>query len=380
MKQKILYISVRYKDNYIVWFKNSRNFAWLKKPAYELMKMFVNGKSKKEMISYLTINYTVTSTVARNLVNDIIQRIHQFDLPGLFEKVMPETELPHLEKVKPYSIKNYLLGNSSISIVYENQIFESIIHPLISHLETSEKELERTNYEILSIGEKIGLRKDGSFLGIYTWEETHFLKGKFFMEMAGIAHNISEGEWLMAVHASGITNGKKAILLSAVPGGGKTTLSAILIKNGFQLVSDDFVPVDRNIRAYPFPVAMSVKEGSVNTLMPYYPTLADKPLKQVTSEKKVRYLSGELNLVPLSGSYPFNEVVFVEYNPKFKCRLKKLSKAEGLIRILEQSYITPQKEFAGIFINWALKASFYKLTYSDNLNAIETLTIMFGNE
>ena len=91
-------------------------------------------------------------------------------------------------------------------------------------------------------------------------------------------HDKTDADWLMTVHASAITNGKKTILFSAPPPcNGKTTIADLLQARGYKLISDAFVTIDRySFKAYPFPIAMSVKEGSIDLLASLFPALEQR--------------------------------------------------------------------------------------------------------
>ena len=80
--------------------------------------------------------------------------------------------------------------------------------------------------------------------------------------------------YVAALHASAISDTKSTILFSAQAGSGKTTISSLLRASGLRLISDDFVPIDGITGlVFPFPTAVSVKEGSIPVLSPYYPSL-----------------------------------------------------------------------------------------------------------
>lgn len=48
---------------------------------------------------------------------------------------------------------------------------------------------------------------------------------------------------VLTIHASAVTDGEQAVLLSGRSGGGKSTLAATLVRRGFRLLSDDVVAI-----------------------------------------------------------------------------------------------------------------------------------------
>ena len=185
----------------------------------------------------------------------------------------------------------------------------------------------------------------------------------------------------MTVHASAITNGKKTILFSAAPGNGKTTIAALLQAKGFQLISDDFVPIDRKLLcAYPFPIAMSVKQGSMDLLASHFPILEQKPLNYISSEKSVKYLAASHNPDFTKNIFPVQEFIFIKYDRSVDFILEKLEPLKAIRLLLDQSWITPVKGNPTILFNRILQKSFYQLTYSNNQKALDAITNLFGND
>ena len=89
------------------------------------------------------------------------------------------------------------------------------------------------------------------------------------MELICLISNTTEQDWLGTFHASTISNGKEAIMLIGDSGNGKSTLSTLLITNGFHLVADDLTPMlSENQHVYNFPAAVSIKQGAFDVLRP----------------------------------------------------------------------------------------------------------------
>jgi hypothetical protein len=201
------------------------------------------------------------------------------------------------------------------------------------------------------------------------------------MFLINVIHDKTDADWLMTVHASAITNGKKTILFSAPPNRGKTTIAALLQSRGYQLISDDFVPIDRNFfRAYPFPIAMSVKQTSTDLLASFFPSLEQKPLNYISSEKSVRYLPAIDNTDVINCILPVHEFIFIEYNKSVDFKWEKLDPLKAIMLLLDQAWIAPNNGNAEILFDQFMKNSFYQLTYSDNEKALNTITNLFNND
>jgi hypothetical protein len=201
------------------------------------------------------------------------------------------------------------------------------------------------------------------------------------MSIINEVYNKSDDFWLMTVHAAAVTNGRKTILIPAESGSGKTTMAALLQKEGYQLISDDFVPIDRNrFCAWPFPIALSVKQGSMDVLSSIYPVLEKEPVTLTTTKKKVRYLTPNYNPEISDLVFPIKEVVSIKYDPEVEFEFKKADQIKAIKLMLDQSWILPHAGNAGIFLDRVSHWSFYELTYSNNEKAVEAISRLFNND
>ena len=281
----------------------------------------------------------------------------------------------------PYSIHHYRLGNQLISFSYETRIFEYYIHPLICHLEASIVNSESPIFELFAWRGSVVFRFNGIVKGVWNPDETNFVKGSIFMSLINVMYQKTDDDWLMTVHASAITNGKKTILFSAAPGNGKTTMAALLQTKGYQLISDDFVPIDRkSLNAFPFPIAMSVKEGSMDLLVSHFPELGKKPLNYISQEKSVRYLASNENPDFAKNIFPVQEFIFIKYDKTIDFVMEKLDPFKAISLLLDQTWVTPVKGNPTILFDLILQKSFYQLTYSNNQKALDAITNLFEND
>lgn len=163
-------------------------------------------------------------------------------------------------------------------------------------------------------------------------------------------------------------------MFSADPGKGKTTIAALLQTHGYQLISDDFVSIDRNsFSAFPFPIAMSVKQSSMALLSELFPDLEQQTLTYISPEKSVRYLPPNHFDVTQS-VFPVREFIFIEYNSSVDFIWKKLDPLKVIKLLLVQSWISPTQGNASILFDRISQTSFYQLTYSNNQKALDAIT------
>lgn len=202
--------------------------------------------------------------------------------------------------------------------------------------------------------------------------------GKVSLEILNVIYCKGEEDWMAVIHASAITDGKSTVIFTASPGSGKSTIAALLVQKGFSLVSDDLVPIERESKmVYPFPAAISVKEGSQDLLSLYYPTLKIQSEPEITrTNKLVRYIPIESEAIPA----PAKAVIFIKYDPTIDFAMEKLPFTESLKLLLDETWTYPSFENAKEFIYWHDSVNCYRITYSDNDKAVSVITKLFNND
>jgi hypothetical protein len=178
------------------------------------------------------------------------------------------------------------------------------------------------------------------------------------------------------LHASGIISNNRAILFSAAAGSGKSTISALLKAHGYGYLSDDFIAVDLHGNAYPFPAAISVKEGAVDALSVYYPELTNQLTKQSFVGKQVKYLP-VFNIDKHSTGVPVKAFVFVQFTKSEPFNFEEVTKKKALELLLQETWVNPTPELVMAFFDWIGVTDFYRLTYSDNEKMISTIKNLF---
>ncbi|HUF05037.1 MAG TPA: hypothetical protein VMM38_12790 [Aridibacter sp.] len=120
------------------------------------------------------------------------------------------------------------------------------------------------------------------------------------------------------VHAGVVAVGGQAIVLPGSSFAGKTTLVKALVELGAEYYSDDFAVLDSEARVLPFPKPLSVR---------------DLEGKAVTSEVEACRLKAPIGKVPVQCGLVF----ITEFGVDSKWEPKALSRAEGMLRIIEHT-------------------------------------------
>jgi len=312
--ENILFVKRKIGNSYLIWFQNSNLYFYLEEPAYYVFRKIVKRYKTETIAKEFSIRYLVSFGESLKFVSEIRQKADKINQPYNHKKYFEvfEDELnKHVYTL--YSRYSYNMVNRIIEFSYETSWLENYIHPMIKHLETKDELDDKSRFELFTYKDWIILRIDNILKGSWTKDQSEFVKGRIFVELINVLHNKKESDWLMTVHASAISDGNKTILFSAAPGSGKTTIAALLQAKGYQIISDDFVPIEQSsFKAYPLPIAMSVKEGSMELLRSHYPELETNPLITVNSKKKIKYLPVDTKVMNMI--FPVNEFVFIKYD------------------------------------------------------------------
>lgn len=367
--------------SYLVWLPKGNKYVLLEEPAWFVFSKIAKRYKPSAIAALCAERYALSQSECTAFVNDIQSTIQQMNVPAIGNRTKDSDSELCGYRFLPYSTHTYCFGTSLIQFSFETEDFEYYLHPLISHLETKDNSKKDSLFELFGYEDKIVFRLNGEVKGTWAEDESHLVKGMIFMHLMNVMYGKTDDFWLMTVHASALSNGKKTIAFPARPGSGKTTMAAMLRNKGYQLVSDDFVPIDKyQFRAWPLPLAMSVKQGAMNLISSMYPEIEDKPLNYITPEKSVRYLyPGDAHESTLEAQ-PVKEFVFITYNPQVDFQYNKIEASRAVALLLDQSWISPCGGAAEILLNQLGHWAFYELTYSDNQKALDTIVNLFDHD
>ena len=261
------------EDKRYLWLEGTNQYVVLEHEAFTVAEKLINGVLPKTIATDLETTLAVPFEAALKFVKDLEERVLNPSKGG------QEKSINDLSKVTIPSnfemITTYRVNNTLIKVSYNSALEASYIHPKFTHLETeiSNKEID---FKVFIANDKIYLAINNKVSYEWPKEEIHYFQGKFSMEFIQAMYHKEESEWMGVFHASAVSNQKKAVLFLGDSGNGKSTSLALLQKHGFQCMADDFVPVAaKNKEVYHFPAAISVKNSSLQTLVPLYPILND---------------------------------------------------------------------------------------------------------
>ena len=366
------------EDKTITWFDTNNEYIVLENTTADILKRLNKGVSVPEIAAVLSKKLAVP-------LDKTIDLILELEKKFFTKNTSKNSEIDNVHKdiKRPKNfefVKYYKVNNSVFKVSYLSEKELSFVHPKFAHLVIDETKGFLNEFEVFINHNFIFLYVNNIFIGSWENQEIHFFQGKFSMEFIQKIHQKEEDEWLGVFHASAISNGKKSMLFLGDSGNGKSTSLALLQANGFTCLADDFVPMDANKQeVYSFPAAISIKKNSLETLLPTYPelaTTAEYNFKRLN--KIVRYLKP--NNDDFFAHLPCNDLVFIKYKKNAELSCKEISKIDAFQQLVPDSWLSPKKENAQIFLNWFKKLNCYQLTYSNNEKMIETVTKIFNND
>jgi hypothetical protein len=378
MKKQSNFLYKTAEDKTIVWFENSNEYLILENTTADILKRLSKGISIDEIAKSLSKKLDVPLGKTIDFVLDLEKRIYE-------PKNNIESEIINdyrdIKAPKSFEfIKFYKVNNVVFKISYLSEKELSLVHPKFAHLVNEGLVDFDYEFDVFINNNYIFLLVDKKLIGAWSNKNIHYFQGKFSMELIQKIHQKEEDEWMGVFHASAVSNGKKSILFLGDSGNGKSTSLALLQANGFTCLADDFVPIDIEKReVYSFPASISIKKSSLDTLLPIYPeleTTAEYNFKRLN--KVVRYLK------PNNNNYfshlPCNDLVFVKYEKDSDLICEKISKIDAFQQLIPDSWLSPKKENAQIFLDWFDSLNCYQLTYSKNEEMIKTVSKIFENE
>ncbi|WP_299062084.1 hypothetical protein [uncultured Polaribacter sp.] len=372
----LLYKTV--EDKTIVWFENSNEYLVLENTTADILKRLSKGISVNDIAEALSKKLGVPLDKTIDFVLDLEKKTYK---PKSKIKSQLINDYRDIKTPKSFEfIKYYKVNNVVFKVSFLSETELAFVHPKFAHLSIKNTSNFDYEFDVFIENKYIFLKVDKELIGAWSRDDIHYFQGKFSMEFIQKIHQKEENKWMGVFHASAVSNNKKAILFLGDSGNGKSTSLALLQANGFTCLADDFVPMDAHKKeVYSFPAAISIKKSSLHTLLPIYPeleTTAEYHFKRLN--KIVRYLK------PNNDNYfshlPCNELVFIKYQKDANLAFEKISKIDAFMQLVPDSWLSPKKENAQMFLNWFDSLNCYQLTYSKNDEMIKTVSKIFNNE
>lgn len=366
------------EETHAIWFSESKSFVIFEEPAFTVFQMVSEGKNRNEIVKVCMLKYGHLEENINQFVDEIVQQINYFDNSENYDSISIRfsEELSNCNSNLKYST-TYQLGDTSIFLKYQNEFLRFALDPSLKHLEITSLSVPKHELKLLEKNGTLFYSYNGKFMEAFKEKDFNYFTGSIKQQMFSIIYNWKFNDWMMMLHASGVIRQKQAIVFSAAGGSGKSSISAILKAYGYGYISDDIIAADKNGNVYPFPAAISVKDGAVKTLSEFYPELDEKDSETAVTGKKVRYLPVDNRNEIKSAPYPVKALVFVRYTASGSTIFNEVDKKEALQLLLKETWVNPIPEMVNYFFDWIEKTSFYSLQYSVTNQALEAINKLF---
>lgn len=189
---------------------------------------------------------------------------------------------------------------------------------------------------------------------------------------------VAQHEFFLDIHAGVVGDGRCCYLLPAAPGSGKSTLTAALVRRGFEYFSDEVALLRRDsLHVEPVPLAICVKHTGVDALGADYPHLQGLDLHLRGDGKQVRYLPPPRGTIPPRGTArPVGAIVFPHYRPDGPTRLERMGKLAALESLMRECLIVDTRlDPANVtaLLGWLESTPCYNLAVADLDRAVASM-------
>jgi hypothetical protein len=149
---------------------------------------------------------------------------------------------------------------------------------------------------------------------------------------------VAEARHVLVVHAGVVVAPDgNAVVLPAASGGGKTTLTAGLVRAGFDFLSDEMMAIDPvSLRVLPVPRSLFMKPGTFEALGVQPPDVSEAARLLLDGTWPVT--PDDLRPGALGGPAPVRTIVAPTYRPGSKTRIERVSRATGLSDLAGQAF------------------------------------------
>jgi HprK-related kinase A len=144
----------------------------------------------------------------------------------------------------------------------------------------------------------------------------------------------------LMLHCGAVERGGRALLLPALPGSGKSTLSAALAYRGWRLLTDEIGLVMPGAEAiHPLPRAIPLKNASIAVFKTFEPGAFMGPLYEETRKGDVAHVRPPQESLDrqLETAVP-GWIIFPRFRADAAARLEKVPHSETFIRLAQHSF------------------------------------------
>lgn len=372
----------RYDDKYISWFEPSNQWVLFEEPAWYVVDLLFDGFDNKSIVKQFIEKYGTEQSETIQFIDDIARLLENKLFIGSKQEICQTDDLLQIVDFPFFKYRHqYFADNQTFNLVFEEEWMERSIHPLFKHLLSSKSNHQQADFYLYKKGNRYVITVSTSRLRTWTFDNPQHWKGRLIVELLNLIYSKQDNDWMTLVHGSAVTDGKKTMIFTATNGGGKSTITALMQTRGFKFVSDDVVAIEGDTGlVYPFPAALSVKDGAVPVLLKHFPDLLNvQQFSFPDLNKNVRYISYPIENSVEALTKKAVAIIFVNYSTEVNFHFKKLDSIDSIQRFNQEAWISSSMGNAKRYLKWISTIPAYELTYSDTDRALETMNEIFDH-
>lgn len=360
-----------------MWFEASNQYIVISDAVWAIVALYLNYPTRKDFVSQLQNSLKISLEKAELYYNEITELLvssnqtNEVDIYNPKPPVIPKSSIGEI----------YYFGETVIKINFGSERIKALIHPQWAHSSVNQTNAITIDFYIFNDKNYLYLFKDNLYIGHYPLTDYHLLQGQFALQILNELYQKEEADWIATFHASTVCNDKEAIMIIGDSGNGKSTLSAVLMANGFDVLADDFTPLStKNKEVYRFPSGISIKEGAFSMLQPLFPDFDQFPLYRSTSKRvNIKYIPPIKSFEHARSHFPCRKIVYVKYDAEAKSELKEVASEQILQTLIPESWLSPLASNSKLFLEWLKDLKCFELTYSDNAIAVSEFKKLFNS-
>lgn len=366
-------------NSWVLWFETSNQYLVISNSTKVLLDVFLQSESEQDFEKRLKASLNHSQKNSKAYYTELSEFLNAVNTSPKLDATDHQIDMPMLNT--SYIVETYSFGKISLAVNYGSQAIQNLIHPQWAHATVLEGEIASTVFEILQMDHHLYLFRNKTYIGHYAVSDYHLLQGQFALQIINSLYNKTESDWIATFHASTVCNDKEAIMIIGDSGNGKSTLAAVLMANGLDVLADDFTPLSaENQELYRFPSGISVKEGAFSTLKPMFQDFEQFPIYTSTSKNvKIKYIPPMADFGKAASHFPCQKIVMVNYDANAKSEMKTIRIEQVLETLIPESWLSPLASNSKLFLDWLKEVSCYELTYSDNGIAVSQFKKLFDS-
>jgi hypothetical protein len=372
--------SLELDDHLILLRQNSHRLQVLNPLASLVWQFKKDGLSSHQIAIEISQAFDMPVKVA-------LQDVNSISAQWLLDLTTPPSEKPVEKQHQPLAEALtyrqpdisifFAISCYTVKVTLDSQMIAHKIRAILSHLEIPETQQVSLQLDVISNSDTYLIVKDSDVL-----EQTETESDTALMVFSQImTFTCKHDNWLILLHAAGVSWQGHGLVFPALGGSGKTTLTAALIKHGFDYINDDVIPLLRNSHELvSLPFSLSIKSGSWPLLQSLYPQLEGLEVF-ASQERSIKYLPPPPKSIQ-THTYSAKHIILPVYQAGATASLEPLHTVSALQAIIEGEsalHLPLNKADIKALISWLSGLTCHRLTY-DELNPAVTLLSQFCKE